>query len=275
MIIDAHAHIGHAEDMVPFQISSSMLIDIMDNSRERIDVALISHLCKGVYCDQSIVNQFTKKVVLQNPDRFRGLVWVNPCRAQTGLSNDVDDTKYCLSQLDNGGRFIFVGLKFHPFLNGYHFSEEAVGPFLRAAQEYKVPVAVHTAYDRFSKPENVADVARQFMDINFILYHAGLDPPDMQSGMKVLERVASQSNLYIDISWLEYERLERAVEVIPDRVMFGTDLPLGGQQHYVRYFDCLDRLGDAGRLNEEKRSKLLQENCQRVFSRLLNEDEKI
>jgi predicted TIM-barrel fold metal-dependent hydrolase len=148
-----------------------------------------------------------------------------------------------------------------------------VGPFLRAAQEYKVPVAVHTAYDRFSKPDRVADVARQFMDVDFILYHAGLDPPDIQTGMKVLERVASQSNLYIDISWLEYERLERAIEIIPDRVMFGTDVPLGGQQHYDRYFDCLDRLRDAERLTEEKRSKLLHENCQRVFSRLINENQ--
>ncbi|HEX8144563.1 MAG TPA: amidohydrolase family protein [Pyrinomonadaceae bacterium] len=282
MIIDAHAHIGHLEDDGQGKdFPVEMLIKLMDSSEERIDVALISNLIGGgPESDQREANRHTKAAVMKYPDRLRGLVWVNPYRSQGEqgrlLASDISNTRECLRDSRDGeNRYIFVGLKFHPYLNRYRFKDGNVTGFLKLAQQYEVPVAVHTAYDEYSQPEQVADVARHFPDLNFILYHAGLAPPDDETGLRVLDRVLSQDNLYIDISWLKYERLKRALDKIPDRVLFGTDLPLGGLQHYAgyfsdlkRYFNDLKRMGSDEKALGPKRSMLMHSNCRKIFKRL-------
>ncbi len=277
MIIDAHAHIGHLEDAGQAKdFPVEMLIRLMDQCEERIDLALISNLIGGgAESDQREANKHTKDAVMKYPDRLRGLVWVNPYRSQGRqgglLGSDLSNTCECLRDARDGeNRYIFVGIKFHPFLNKYNFEEGKVGGFLELAQEYDVPVAVHTAYDDYSRPEQVADVASRFPDINFILYHAGLAPPDEETGIRVLDRVGSQDNLYIDISWLKYERLKYALDKMPERVLFGTDLPLGGPEHYNVYFTDLKRYFNETdkEAAQPKRSMLMHDNSQKLFKRL-------
>jgi uncharacterized protein len=277
MIIDAHAHIGHLEeDGQGKDFPVEMLIHLMDQCEERIDLALVSNLIGGgAESDQREANKHTKDAVMRYPDRLRGLVWVNPYRSQGRqaglLGSDLGNTRECLEEAKDGeDRYIFVGLKFHPFLNRYNFKDANVTGFLRLAEQYEVPVAVHTAYDAYSQPEQVADVAKRFPDLNFILYHAGLAPPDEEAGIRVLDRVGSQDNLYIDISWLKYERLKYALDKIPERVLFGTDLPLGGPEHYNVYFTDLKRyFSEAGEsASPSKRAMLMQNNSQKLFKRL-------
>ena len=103
---------------------------------------------------------------------------------------------------------------------------------------------------------------KEYADVKFILYHAGLAPPDAESGSEALQLVASQPNLYMDISWLSLDRLRQALDIVPiERVLFGTDLPLGGEQHYREYFEKLEEL----RLERDQWAKLREMNSYKVF----------
>jgi uncharacterized protein len=252
--IDAHAHIGRWEST---EFTPEQLIGLMEP--HKIDIAVISNL-EGIGREtaQAPANNRTRTAVTKHPDRFRGLVWVNPWTGTDGL----DDTKTCLDLNRQ-----FVGLKFHPFHNAFLFDSAEVRPFLSVAKEYGVPVAVHTAFDQFSHPKHVIEVAGEsdFASVNFILYHAGLSPPDAQAGIEVLRQAASLPNIYIDISWLDLERLKHALEIVPvERILFGTDLPLGGPEHYREYFEKLEAI----QLTDNQRSRLMEVNSRELFTRL-------
>ena len=88
---------------------------------------------------------------------------------------------------------------------------------------------------------------------NFILYHAGLGPPDEKTSDEIFRQVAAHPNLFIDISWFTLERLQSALKTIPlERILFGTDVPLGGKDHYALYNEQLKSLD----LSREQQIKL-------------------
>jgi predicted TIM-barrel fold metal-dependent hydrolase len=247
MIIDAHAHIGHWEtsDFTP-----EYVIRLMRGSG--VDLALVSNL-EGIGrdTDQTQANERTRQAVLAYPDKLRGLVWINPWLADRALK----DARGCLE----AG---FVGLKFHPFHNSFYFHSPHVRPFVQLAREYQAPVAVHTAFDDYSRPEYVVAVAAEFSDVKFILFHAGLNPPDAATGIQVFQQAAAHSNLYTDISWLDLDRLHQAMDIMPiERLLFGTDVPLGGEEHYRDYFEKLAALG----LNSDQWTRLVETNSRNVF----------
>ena len=246
MIIDVHAHIGHWGEGY---LSPDDLTSLMDAAS--IDMALISCLDgMGKDTDQAEANRQTRQAVVACPHRLRGLVWVNPWLGERAL----DNARNCLHSKRE-----FVGLKFHPFFNCFYFDSPLVAPFIQMAKEHGVPIAVHTAYDEYSHPNRVAAAAKdkEYADVKFILYHAGLAPPDAESGSEALQLVASQPNLYMDISWLSLDRLRQALDIVPiERVLFGTDLPLGGEQHYREYFEKLEEL----RLERDQWAKLREMN---------------
>jgi predicted TIM-barrel fold metal-dependent hydrolase len=103
---------------------------------------------------------------------------------------------------------------------------------------------------------------KDFADVKFILYHAGLDPPNPEIGPQTLQLVASQPNLYVDISWLDLDRLRQTLEIVPmERILFGTDLPLGGDKHYWDYFEKLKALN----LSNDQWMMLMEANSREVF----------
>lgn len=254
MIIDAHGHIGRWQNG---NLTPEYVIKLMQGSS--IDLTLISNLeGVGQDTDQAPPNERTCQAVQTYPHKFRGLVWVNPWQGDSALEN----TRDCLKQ-----EKVFVGLKFHPYLNRFCFDNPEVRPFVELAEEYDVPVAVHTAYDEFSHPDHVIAVAADpaFAKVNFILYHAGMIPPDADTGARVFHQAAAQLNLYIDISWVDLDRLRRALEIMPiERMLFGTDVPLGGDWHYGEYFQKLEAL----ELSVERRAKLVYGNTRSLFKRL-------
>lgn len=254
MIIDAHGHIGRWEDGI---ITPEYIIQLMD--AVGIELTLISNL-EGIGrdTDQSTPNLRTLKAVQSYPERLRGLVWVNPWQGEVAVKN----ARTCL---ETGHHF--VGLKFHPYHNACSFARPEVRPFIQLAMEFDVPLAVHTAYDEFSHPDLVVQVAEQveFSRAAFVLYHAGLGPPNLQASRKVFEQVARHPNLYIDISWLNLERLKMALDIVPlERILYGTDVPLGGDEHYSEYAELLHAMD----LSKEEHIKLMETNARNLFKRL-------
>jgi predicted TIM-barrel fold metal-dependent hydrolase len=254
MVIDAHGHIGHWETG---EITPEYVIQLMDEAG--ISLSIISNL-EGVgrATNQSQPNERTLQVVRKYPRRFRGLVWINPWGGEISLRN----TRECLQAGSE-----FVGMKFHPYHNAFHFNSPEVRPFVHLALEFDVPLAVHTAYDEYSHPHEVIELASQneYTKAKFILYHAGLGPPDLHASQVVFEQVARHANLYVDNSWFNKERLALALKIIPlERILFGTDVPLGGRDHYHEYIEQLQSLD----LSKEQRIKLTEANSRNLFKRI-------
>ncbi len=254
MAIDVHGHIGMWEGN---RITPDRVVRLMDEAG--INLTLVSNL-EGIGrdTDQTLPNQRTLQAVRKFPKRLRGLVWINPWGGEKSL----EDAR---RRLQAGPEF--VGLKFHPYHNAFHFDSPEARPFVVLAGEFDVPLAVHTAYDEYSHPDEVIKVGseQEFANTKFILYHAGLGPPDLSASEAVFRQVAEHANLYIDISWLDMKRLNLALKIIPiERILLGTDVPLGGRDHYLEYNRLLGDLN----LTKERRIKITEVNALNLFKRL-------
>jgi len=122
--------------------------------------------------------------------------------------------------LDRG----FKGVKFHPWLQSFPANSAYLYPTLERCAERRVPVLFHTGTPPYAQPFQVAEQARRFPDVPFIIGHFGK--------IMFLDAVRSAElypNVYLETSGAQVCDLAYALERInPARILFGTDLPIGG-----------------------------------------------
>jgi predicted TIM-barrel fold metal-dependent hydrolase len=98
-------------------------------------------------------------------------------------------------------------------------------------REAHVPALFHCAADEFSAPALLGQVAADYPEVPIILAHMNMFGR-AQDAIAVAERHA---NVYLDTSWVRPERVLEAVRRVgADKVLWGTDAPLGGIGHYQR-----------------------------------------
>ena len=227
-VVDVYASVGTAPDGKVF--TAEGLIGAMDEAG--IDKAIISSISGGLSSQQE-ANREAADASNKYSSRLVCLAWVNPTEGNAAL----DNAKTCLSQEG------FVGLKFNPFLNRFNFNDKAVYPFLRMAEETGVPVLVHTAHDEFSLPVRALDIALCFPNVPIIMGHAGLadGPHHGALNLQTMIMASMVENLYVDTSWVDPWALRRGLRFLPPgRILFGTDAPLGGSQHYIQALEEID-----------------------------------
>lgn len=145
-----------------------------------------------------------------------------------------------------------VGLKIHPFTSAMRIDDERIRPYLEFAQERGLPVAVHTAAGHGCECTYLAKVCKLFPKTNFIAVHMDLGTDHT----KAVGFINSLSNLYGDISWISYEEYKK-LGVAPDKVLFGSDIPINLQTGYKFY--------DGYFKNAEKEELLMHLNAEKVF----------
>lgn len=148
----------------------------------------------------------------------------------------------------------FVGLKFHPEQLQLPADHEAYKPYLEFAQDEKLPCLFHSGqtFDmhypdggvskatKFSTPEQIYTAARQYPDVPVIMAHMGGNEGKntMRAVDCIIDSVKNKdARLYADISWVDCDNpekptLKKAIHRLKeadalDRIMFGTDAPLG------------------------------------------------
>jgi predicted TIM-barrel fold metal-dependent hydrolase len=118
----------------------------------------------------------------------------------------------------------FKGVKFHPWLQGFPANSAYLYPALELCNARRVPVIFHTGTPPYSQPFQVAEQAKRFPDVPFIIGHFGK--------IMFLDAVRSAElypNVYLETSGAQVCDLRYALERIgADRILFGTDLPIGG-----------------------------------------------
>ena len=228
-VIDIYASVGKAPDGREF--TSENLIQTMDETG--IDHALISSISAGLGVQQQ-ANIEAANARDQHPGRLHCLAWANPRQGKLALEDVARSLRVNK----------FVGVKFHPFLNRFYINDPMVGPFMRLAQQLKVPVLIHSAHDEFSLPARVFDLARRFPEVPIIMGHSGLAEGPYRGSLNLQAMILASlaPNIYLDTSWIDEWALKQGLGFLPhERILFGSDAPLGGAEYYKKLLSILDR----------------------------------
>jgi predicted TIM-barrel fold metal-dependent hydrolase len=134
----------------------------------------------------------------------------------------------------------FFGLKFHPMSLELKADDNLYTDYLKLAEKYKLPCVFHSdKIGSFADPEAIYTLAKKFPKVPIILYHMGMgNSDDNQNAIRILQESLKkgEANLYADISWVDTHNPDKptiikALEALDpknaDRILFGTDSPLG------------------------------------------------
>jgi predicted TIM-barrel fold metal-dependent hydrolase len=155
--------------------------------------------------------------------------WVNP-----GVRDDLDYVRT--------NRGLIHGLKLHPSCDRVRITDARTEPFLRLAEDEGLPVMVHCGrWQEMSSYRFALDVAAKYTAVRFVLSHMGGDTPELE--MATIDRITEGGlgNVFLGIEGVrEYWAVQRAVDKVgADRVIFGSDFPLGHPRMYMGLVDAL------------------------------------
>ncbi len=208
---------------------------------------------------------------------------------------------------------MFVGLKLHPTALKLPANSFEYDDYMKFAQKHKLPCLFHSAVaidwttaagkviankDKWdcADPRLIYELAKRYPDVPVILGHtgAGGDKAHQVAINVLLDSIAHKNaNLYAEISWLDFaqdglpsKNSKNLISLIRelkekdklDRIVFGTDAPLGcyGETAKVSvdvsdaYFKTLSRLKAAIKSNfpneaDDILNKILHENAKKLF----------
>ena len=215
-ICDCHAHVGHFDDPMSGRhvtYSPEVLLSEMDAAG--VDLAVVSNI--SAIEDPEKANDEMAVWARRYP-RLVPLVWATP-----GSSRPEKILEYLVMG--------FRGVKLHPTAGKYRADCPAVRPVLDVCREAQAPALFHCAADEFSAPVLLGRVAADYPEVPIILAHMNM----FGSAQDAITVAESFPNVYLDTSWARPERVVEAVQAVgADRVLWGTDAPLGGTGHYLR-----------------------------------------
>lgn len=205
-IIDAHAHITSSWEELDIVRDVADSIRLMDRYGIEISFSSDSRALRGDYVS---ANNRLLDAMARFPGRICGYAVANPWDGQAGL----DEIRRCL---DAG----MSGIKLHISHNLLDYDHPRLLPYFELAVARGVPALIHC----FDGGRSVDRVAAQIPDAVVIMGHMG--GPNWPAGIAVAAR---HPNLYLEIccSCSEIGIVEEAVAAVgPERVLFGTDMPL-------------------------------------------------
>lgn len=216
MIIDIHAHIGIVKGK--FNMPPEFQLEGM--KKYNIDYALISNI-SCVYGDFELEGNIEAvKTAREHRAKLGVMLWCAP--------SEMTDIK-AFEKLYTDNKDIIKGLKIHPDISGIRADSEAFYPYLSLAGKYSLPVLFHTQDTDFSKVSYVLNASELFPDVKMILGHMSLTSDNTEA----LEAVKNHKNIYADTAWVKSDIIERAKNsCAEDKIMFGTDSPIGGPDTY-------------------------------------------
>lgn len=256
-VIDAHNHLCARPDMA---LTAEMLVEEMD--RLGIDKAIVFQENANMafrtpdynpYIGHDYISSAQKKF----PDRLIGFFTMNPWHQSTSVWGwkpgrcNLVTRNFALEELDRGIKELGLrGVKFHPGVHYYAFNDaytesrsgideapRIVGTVMDRIVELqrevgrKIPVLVHTAtggmVDHFHSPEVVADVARRYPEITFIMAHMGC-PWHLGSAIRFARELP---NILLETAATDAAAIRMAVQGAGyDRVVMGSDSPFLGAE---------------------------------------------
>lgn len=242
MIIDCHVHLSGAE------LPARLIEDARRLGVDRLCVCSLGDFNYTPSHEQCVAaNRDVVRVMESHPDLVIGFCYVNPTYTQEAVA----EFSTCVEQ------FAMRGLKL--WVSNFA-TDPRVFPVIEKAQELRVPVLMHawkkaTGNLPFeSTPSDVAELARRFPGVNFIMAHIG---GDWERGISAARGI---HNLLVDTSGsiIECGMIESAVEALgAQRVVFGSDSP--GVEPAVAFAKVM-----GADLSDDDRRLIMGENMRRL-----------
>lgn len=156
-IIDAHVNLGEGKHL---QLAPDELLGLMDEAD--VAMSVVCSVDRYLAVDNQEGNDLLIAASSQHPDRIVGMASANPWFGERAV------TELCRA-LDAG----LLGVMLHPVYQGFRLSDPIVDPLLEVAQEFDVPVYAPTGTAVISEPFHIAELARRFPNVQFIMGHGG------------------------------------------------------------------------------------------------------
>jgi len=156
-------------------------------------------------------NNLLISAVRAHPRRLVGMAAVNPWYGESAVAE-------LRRALGEG----LTGLFLHSVYQGFILSDPVVNPLIQVAEDFHVPVYIHTGTAGLAEPFHAVELARRFPKVNFIMGHAG----SSDFGEDAVRSLDFAQNL-----WLETSRNGPAnfclfaARKCFSRVVFGSSAP--------------------------------------------------
>jgi len=157
MIIDAHAHLGQGRYK---SLTADALLEQMDQND--VDRAVVCPVEEQIVYRNREGNDQILAAVRAHPDRLVGFAVASPWHGE----ESVEELRRALGE---GLR----GIKLHPVIQGFSPNDAIVFPLIEIAAEAGVPVYSHTGTAHFGEPFKLAELARRYPEVTFIMGHSG------------------------------------------------------------------------------------------------------
>jgi len=154
-----------------------------------------------------------------------------------------------------------AGLKIHPSLSGLRVTEPGWRPFLEWAGQRRLPTVVHSGrWQEMASWRYCLEVAERHPEAPIIIAHLGGDLPTLQQECSREMEIRNLPNAYLGTESIrEYYSLRIALDRLgPERLLFGSDYPLGWPAAYLEVFEGADP-------SDEERRLVLGENLLRLI----------
>ncbi len=260
-IIDAHCHI-YPEKIAEKAVAATDNFYNMTSHFNGTKDALIKQGEKcGVvhYIVQSVattqkqvesINRFIANEVANSNGLFTGLGTLHP--DSTDIEGDI------LLAINLG----LKGIKLHPDIQRFALDDEKCLKMYEVCEREHLPILIHTGdyrYD-FSNPNRLIPVLKAYKNLTVIGAHLG--------GWSIWDNASKElykfDNFYVDCSSsFQFLKPKTAKEIIyrytPEKVLFGTDFPLGDTRYELDYLLGLN-------LNVDEYKLILADNAKKVFN---------
>ena len=262
MIVDAHVHLMEPEkgasgyDYVKktggawAQVwDAARLVGLLDGCG--FDKAVV-FTGEGLYpnVDHRWFNDHLAHEVSQYPDRLIGF----GCLDLKGDPDAADEVPRLVEDLG------LVGLKFHPWIQVFPANSGLLRPVYEQASRYRLPILFHTGTPPYAQPAQVAQWAGEYPDVQFIMGHFG-----KLIWLDAVRAALQYPNVYLETSGAQVADLEIAVKRLgEERIVFGTDLPIGGATAGKWNVDKIR----AARISERAMERILGQNILEILARV-------
>jgi len=246
-IIDLHAHLGPNGIMhIPANDVTSM-VRIMDICG--INKTVVSPN-PGIDSDIVLGNNMMLEAIHSQRGRIYGACMVNGHYPELSL----DELQRCFSE-DKDVKMI----KIHPFFTNSSMKDKRMKKIYEFASDRKLVILVHTWLDgdQYGNQDIFADVAKDYLDIKWIMGHSG----GPHGSYHAVELAKESENIILDItlSMIPARQTEFFVsEIGSERVIFGTDSP---------FLDPRPQIGRVGlaEISHQDRVNIFSANARRMI----------
>ncbi len=172
------------------------------------------------------------------------------------------------NQLDLLEKYIadkrIIGIKIYCGHEPIYLDDKRLEPVYRIAEKYGVPIFFHSGWDdpQYSAPNVILKTAAEYPNIHFVCCHCCY--PKLKECFEILSEA---ENVYFDLSSTadngEINKeigsaVEKAVGIMPDRVLFGSDYAACNQREHIDFFSGLD-------ISDEQKKLMFCENVKRLL----------